>query len=450
MDPFYISSSSFGSSSLPNSGNVPKPLDCLHDTPVPPFLSKTFDLVDDPRLYPIISWSDTGASFVVWDPVEFARRILPKHFKHNNLSSFVRQLNTYFVMGNSNVIRYHMFLRKNAEKGPCCQGFRKIDTDRWEFACESFFRGKRHLLKNIRRRKSLPAQQLTEESSSLSIEAEVERLQKEKIEMMQEVIDLQQQQRGTHQYMEDVNQKLQAAEDRQKQMVSSLAKVFQIPKFKKEQRCISSPPTVRKFIKHQSHDHNYGLNQVPVDNIVRDLDIQSETVPLQLHDLDLQELAQVKDPFPKEELDFNLDYDATTMVKQEDIWNSDFETVSAMPNKTWDDAGNYEYPEFGVPGGELSDFWNLADSGAENWMSGNSDAVGSIGSLNSVRKANVPLWSVKRKEREIEQSQISPHHRHTVDYRGFPRCLLGRINRLCHLTNDLVVNMKFTPANKFI
>ncbi|KAI3822573.1 hypothetical protein L1987_10166 [Smallanthus sonchifolius] len=347
MDPFYISSSSFGSgsgsSSLPNSGDVPKPLDCLHETPVPPFLSKTFDLVDDPRLDPIISWSDTGASFVVWDPVEFARRILPKHFKHNNLSSFVRQLNTY--------------------------GFRKIDTDRWEFTCESFFRGKRHLLKNIRRRKSLPAQQLTEESSSLSIEAEVERLQKEKMEMMQEVIDLQQQQRGTHQYMEAVNQKLQAAEDRQKQMVSSLAKVFQIPKFKKEQHRISSPRTAHKFIKHESHDHSYGLNPSPVDNIVRDLDIQSETVPLQLHDLDLQELAQVKDPFPKE-LDFNLDYDATTMVKQEDIWNSDFETVSAMPNKMWDDAGNYEYPEFGVPSGELSDFWNLADSGAENWMSG--------------------------------------------------------------------------------
>ena len=74
---------------------VPQPLEWLQGNPVPPFLSKTFDLVDDPSLDPIISWGSTGASFVVWDPVEFARLVLPRNFKHNNFSSFVRQLNTY-------------------------------------------------------------------------------------------------------------------------------------------------------------------------------------------------------------------------------------------------------------------------------------------------------------------------------------------------------------------
>ena len=74
---------------------VPQPLECLQGTPIPPFLSKTYDLVEDQTLDPIISWGPTGESFVVWDPVEFARLVLPRNFKHNNFSSFVRQLNTY-------------------------------------------------------------------------------------------------------------------------------------------------------------------------------------------------------------------------------------------------------------------------------------------------------------------------------------------------------------------
>lgn len=83
-----------GTSTGENLG-VPKPFESLQGTPVPPFLSKTFDLVDEPSLDPVISWGSRGESFVVWDPVEFSRTVLPRNFKHNNFSSFVRQLNTY-------------------------------------------------------------------------------------------------------------------------------------------------------------------------------------------------------------------------------------------------------------------------------------------------------------------------------------------------------------------
>lgn len=60
-----------------------------------PFLTKTYQLVDDPAIDDVISWNDDGTTFVVWRPAEFARDLLPKYFKHNNFSSFVRQLNTY-------------------------------------------------------------------------------------------------------------------------------------------------------------------------------------------------------------------------------------------------------------------------------------------------------------------------------------------------------------------
>ncbi|EEE57113.1 hypothetical protein OsJ_06977 [Oryza sativa Japonica Group] len=76
----------------------PRPLEALLQGPqLPPFLSKTYDLVCEPELDGVISWGHAGNSFVVWDPSAFARDVLPHHFKHNNFSSFVRQLNTYLL-----------------------------------------------------------------------------------------------------------------------------------------------------------------------------------------------------------------------------------------------------------------------------------------------------------------------------------------------------------------
>ncbi|KAB1201040.1 Heat stress transcription factor A-2c [Morella rubra] len=63
-----------------------------------PFLSKTYDFLEggaDDDGKRTVSWNAEGNGFVVWSPAEFSELVLPKFFKHNNFSSFVRQLNTY-------------------------------------------------------------------------------------------------------------------------------------------------------------------------------------------------------------------------------------------------------------------------------------------------------------------------------------------------------------------
>lgn len=84
-----------GSCSSSSSLVLPKPMVGLHDSGPPPFLSKTFHMVDDPETDSIVSWSQSRDSFIVWDSHEFSKHLLPKYFKHSNFSSFIRQLNTY-------------------------------------------------------------------------------------------------------------------------------------------------------------------------------------------------------------------------------------------------------------------------------------------------------------------------------------------------------------------
>jgi heat shock transcription factor len=74
---------------------LPRPMEGLGEVGPTPFLTKTYDVVDDPDTDTVVSWGFAGHSFVVWDANAFATVILPRYFKHSNFSSFVRQLNTY-------------------------------------------------------------------------------------------------------------------------------------------------------------------------------------------------------------------------------------------------------------------------------------------------------------------------------------------------------------------
>ncbi|XP_042201577.1 heat shock factor protein 1 isoform X7 [Callorhinchus milii] len=108
-----------------------------HGGNVPAFLTKLWTLIEDPDTNELICWSASGNSFHVFDQGRFAKEVLPKYFKHNNMASFVRQLNMY---GFRKVV--------NIEQG----GLVKPEKDDTEFQHPYFLRGQDQLLENIKRK----------------------------------------------------------------------------------------------------------------------------------------------------------------------------------------------------------------------------------------------------------------------------------------------------------
>ena len=62
---------------------------------IPGFLLKLYALINEPKHQEYVSWSANEKSFVIRDQEKFSEHVLPLYYKHNKMSSFVRQLNLY-------------------------------------------------------------------------------------------------------------------------------------------------------------------------------------------------------------------------------------------------------------------------------------------------------------------------------------------------------------------
>ncbi|CAH8278167.1 unnamed protein product [Arabidopsis lyrata] len=178
---------------------------------LPPFLTKTYEMVDDSSSDSIVSWSENNKSFIVKNPAEFSRDLLPKFFKHKNFSSFIRQLNTY--------------------------GFRKVDPEKWEFLNDDFVRGRPYLMKNIHRRKpvhshslqNLQAQNPLTESERRSMEDQIERLKREKEGLLAELQNQEQERKDFELQVMTLKDRLQHMEQHQKSIVAYVSQVLEKP-----------------------------------------------------------------------------------------------------------------------------------------------------------------------------------------------------------------------------
>ncbi|XP_047337006.1 heat stress transcription factor A-3-like isoform X2 [Impatiens glandulifera] len=255
-------------------------------------------------------------------------------------------------------------------------GFHKIDTDKWEFANEFFLKGKRHLLKNIQRRRSThTASSGSREQPKPALESEVERLKRERSSMLQQVIDLQQQQQGTVQYIDVMGKKLQAAEQKQKKMVSFLSNLVQNATFltrlnqKKEQE-----RTPRKFVKQRQLELGCGTNP---DYLLEDSKIVQGQV--MGREEDKTKGKNVENYQPEEDYDLvsflpassseekslyeelldwpEIENMVTTTTQEENPWNveaseiwynnnnSNINVAAELDSDIWDDLGHLQVEE---------------------------------------------------------------------------------------------------------
>ena len=83
----------------------------------PNFLLKLYTILETPEFKNIINWSEDGKYFSIINLHDFTENILPKFYKHNNFSSFVRQLNMYDFHKKRSNQNEHIFQHPKFIKG---------------------------------------------------------------------------------------------------------------------------------------------------------------------------------------------------------------------------------------------------------------------------------------------------------------------------------------------
>ncbi|EIE78527.1 hypothetical protein RO3G_03231 [Rhizopus delemar RA 99-880] len=162
------------------------------------FVHKLYNMVIDNQYQHLIAWNYTGSSFVVCNILEFSRDVLPKHFKHNNFSSFVRQLNMY---------GFH-----KVNKSP--KGHRTLAENQiWEFSHSKFIKDRPDLLDEIKR-KSLE----TDTNRRDDVGTHMAMMQVSQSEMVQQLSRLQETYHQMKRELEEAKYKQQKQQQLLKQM----------------------------------------------------------------------------------------------------------------------------------------------------------------------------------------------------------------------------------------
>uniref|UniRef100_A0A7S2KH62 HSF-type DNA-binding domain-containing protein n=1 Tax=Leptocylindrus danicus TaxID=163516 RepID=A0A7S2KH62_9STRA len=97
-------------------------------TPFPEKLHDMLEKIDGDNLAHVVSWQSHGRAFLVRDPKEFVKEVLPVYFRQSKITSFQRQLNLYgfrrITHGPDNGAYYHQLFLRGRPK--LCQGMVRV------------------------------------------------------------------------------------------------------------------------------------------------------------------------------------------------------------------------------------------------------------------------------------------------------------------------------------
>jgi hypothetical protein len=161
-----------------------------------------------------ICWSPSGTSFLVPNQDEFSKEVLPRFFKHNNFTSFIRQLNMY---------GFHKI--PSVQQGSLLSG---QQPEILEFANEYFIRDRPELLVNVVRRKNVQQdeQQKVESQDFTSISIELSQIKRQQLSISTEIAKMQRENQAIWQQSLQLQQQYDKQKDTIQKILSFLASVF--------------------------------------------------------------------------------------------------------------------------------------------------------------------------------------------------------------------------------
>jgi hypothetical protein len=164
-------------------------------------------MVSDPSTDVFIHWNFEGTSFIVTSQEDFTQNVLPRYFKSQHFTSFIRQLNMY--------------------------GFHKIPSieqghpEALEFSNENFIRGRPDLLCLVVRRK--PNNDEPKEANNIDMSgiiSEIQAIKRHQMNISQDLAKMQQDNLTIWHESQQLRDKYQHQQDTINKILEFLASVY--------------------------------------------------------------------------------------------------------------------------------------------------------------------------------------------------------------------------------